>query len=64
VNNYGDNTHGTWSYKPVSENVIKIDYQDEIIYVPAIVNRRYDYGGYYTVIYTQWFGYFAVSEAH
>lgn len=61
---YRQNSDGTWSHKPGPENVIKIDYQDEIIYDPAFADRRYDYSGYYTVNYTQWVGYFAVSEAH
>ena len=59
---YRQNSDGTWSHKPGPNNVIKTDYQGKIIYDPAVADRRYNYSWFHTTNYTQWVGYFAVSE--
>ncbi len=61
---YRQNSDGTWSHKPGSNNVIKTDYQGKIIYDPAVADRRYDYSRFHTTNYTQWVGCFAVSEVN
>ena len=45
-----------------ANDVIKTDYQGKIIYDPAVADRRYNYSWFHTTNYTQWVGYFAVSE--
>lgn len=55
---YRQNSDGTWSHKPGSQNVRKVDYNGEIIYNPRTCDRRS--GG---INYSLFCGYYQVNIA-